>query len=84
MRSMITAVCCFVLVFGVLSAQDMGMGKSTEMKKDTSKQEEMKTSKGSSMDEKDCPHCTKDKKCPMHAKKGTMKHGMKKEDGAKK
>ncbi len=83
MRSMITAVCCVVLMFGVLSAQDMA-------KKDTSKQEEMKMSKGMSMDEKDCPHCTKDKKCPMHAKKGTMKKGgmkkeeMKKEEGTKK
>ncbi|MFZ4621224.1 MAG: hypothetical protein ACOYNS_11755 [Bacteroidota bacterium] len=68
MRSMITAVCCVVLAFGVLSAQDMA-------KKDTSKHEEMKMS----MDAKDCPHCTKDKKCAMHAKSGMKKHGMKKE-----
>jgi hypothetical protein len=81
MRTIIISLCSFILCFGILSAQDMGknndMGKKNEVKKEEMKENGMNK-------EMACPHCTKDKKCEMHAKedmKNMKKHkmGMKKE-----
>ena len=64
MRTITIAVCCVMLALATLSAQ--------ETKKDTSvSQGEMKMKESSQAME--CSHCTKDKKCEMHAKGAAKK-----------
>lgn len=70
MYKTIISLCGFILCFGILSAQDMGKnndtGKKNEVRKEEIKHDGMNK-------EMECPHCTKDKKCEMHAKEDMKK-----------
>ncbi len=60
---------CFILTLGLLSAQDTAK-KGSETKEHAG-QAQMKHEQNSPATE--CPHCTKDSMCEMHANEGKKK-----------